>query len=120
MVIQKAVDNLKDKSKDEKTVVASGIAVGVVVILLAAWGFMFVKKMQKGTQLDLRGSRPSEFDFESVREAQQQLTQDFQQGAEELRAIRDSAVSNQIQTDIQTGEEEVGGSQFGEPDNMSF
>lgn len=120
MVIQKAVDNLKDKSKEEKTVVASGIAIGVVVILLAAWGFMFVKKMQKGTELDLSGNRPSEFDFESVKQAQQQLKQDFQQSAEELRAIRDSAVSNQIQTQVQTGSEEESGNQFGEPENGDF
>lgn len=120
MVIQKAVDNLKDKSKEEKTAVAGGIAIGVVIILLVGWGFLFVKKLQKGTELDLSGSRPADFDIKSVKEAQQQLKQDFQQSSEELRAIRDSAVSNQIQTEVQTGSETPTENQFGEPDNTSF
>ncbi|MBI5456188.1 hypothetical protein HY969_00430 [Candidatus Kaiserbacteria bacterium] len=107
MVLQKAVDNLKDKSNDEKKAVASGVAIGVVVILLAAWGFLFVKKLQKGTELQLGGGAQSEFDFESVKKAQQQLKQDFQYSADELRAIRDSAVSGQVGTEVQTG----GGSQ---------
>ncbi len=120
MVLQKAVDNLKDKSKEEKTAVAGGIAIGVVVILLVGWGFLFVKKLQKSTQLDLGGGRPAEFDFESVKQAQQQLKQNFQQSSEELRAIRESAVSNQIQTEVQTGSETSDENQFGAPDSTSF
>lgn len=99
MVVQKTIDNLKDKSKDEKKAVASGIAIGVVIILLVGWGFLFVKKMQRGGDLDLGSGRQAEFNFSSVKEAQEQLKQNFQATGDELRAIRDSAISNQTPTE---------------------
>ncbi|TSC86478.1 MAG: hypothetical protein G01um10148_464 [Parcubacteria group bacterium Gr01-1014_8] len=101
MVVQKAIANLKDKSKDEKKAVASGIAIGVVAILLIGWGFLFVKKIQQGGKMNLGGGRQAEFDFSSVRDAQEQLKQGINATQDELRAIRESAVSNQAPTEQQ-------------------
>ena len=51
MVIQKAIDNLKDKPKDDRKAVAGGIAIAVVVILFFGWAFIFFKNIQRGAQL---------------------------------------------------------------------
>ena len=78
MVLQKAVDNLKDKSKDEKKAVAGGIAIAVVLILLIGWSFFFFKKIQRGAQLQqLGGGAQDEFNFSTVRDAQAELMKSF-------------------------------------------
>ena len=46
MVVQRALDNLKDKPKEDKQVVALSLAGTAVVILLIGWAFLFFKGIQ--------------------------------------------------------------------------
>lgn len=98
MVIQKAVDNLKDRSKEERKAVAGGIAIGVVAILFFAWAFFFLKKLQHTNVQSLDTGAQSEFDFQSVKDAQQKLIDSYTGQSsldEELRTIRDQSSSYQ-------------------------
>ncbi len=45
--------SLQDKPKDEKTVIAGGIAVTVVAVLLLAWGIWFLKKIANEQPVDI-------------------------------------------------------------------
>jgi hypothetical protein len=47
MVVQKSINNLKERPKDERQVVAIGFAGVVVLILVVAWGFFFLKDLRK-------------------------------------------------------------------------
>src|SRR3989344_3053059 len=87
MVIQKAIDNLKGKPKDDKKVVAGGIAIAVVVILFIGWSILFLKKIQSGAEAQRLGGVPDEFNFSSVRDAQEKLMEDFSD-IDELRRVR--------------------------------
>ncbi len=91
MVLEKTVDNLKSQSKDDKTAVAGGTALVVVIILLIVWGFFFLKKIRSGAPLEFGSGAQDEFNFSTVRDAQQQIEDSFKYSQEELRAIRDSA-----------------------------
>jgi|SRR3989344_939391 len=91
MVIQKAVDNLKEKPKEDRKAIAGGIALTVVVLLLVGWAFLFFKKIQRGAELQqLGGGAQEEFDFSSVREAQRELMEGFSD-IDELRAVREQS-----------------------------
>lgn len=115
MVIQKAVDNLKEKPKEERKAVAGGIAFGVVVILFLAWAFLFFKKIQHGGQLrQLGGSAQDEFNFSSVRDAQKNLMQGFTD-TDELRAIRDQSSDRSGQNTVLQEQEQGGTDPFGQP-----
>lgn len=117
MVVQKTIDNLKERPKDEKTAVAGGIAITVVLILFIGWGFLFIKKIQKGGELrDLGSGAQEEFNFSSVKEAQKQLQDNFQYTADELRKIRESAVSDQPSVEPQPVGGDVSDPQFGVPE----
>src|SRR3989344_4155465 len=119
MVVQKAINNLKAGPKDDKVAVASGIAISVVVILLAAWAIFFFRNIQKGSQqLNLSGGAQDEFNFSSVKEAQQQLQQQYSDSTEDFQQLRNDAASQQMQLELQTGIQETQGSgsnQFGSP-----
>lgn len=98
MVLQKAVDNLKDKPKDDRKAVAGGIAVAVVAVLFFGWAFLFLKKLQNTSIQGFDEGAQSEFNFSSVRDAQRELLENYSgQSANdaELRAIRDQAAANQ-------------------------
>lgn len=47
MVIQKTVNNLKDRPKDERQAVAIGTAGAVVIILIIGWAFIFLKSLRQ-------------------------------------------------------------------------
>jgi hypothetical protein len=113
MVVQKTINNLKQRPEEDKKVIAGGIAIAVVSVLLIAWVFLFLKRIQTGEQsIQLGGGIPSEFDFSSVEEAQKQLQQVYFDTTSELRELRDAAVSQQVpQQAVQ--EEGDGNSQFG-------
>ena len=123
MVVQKTIDNLKQSPKDEKTVVAGGVAITVVVILLIAWGFFFFKKIQRGAQLQIGNASQDEFNFQSVRDAQRQLQSQQNAGAtsDELQAIHDESVSARLQGQQPNSLQKIdatgggGGDQFGTP-----
>jgi len=97
VVVPKTIDNLKDRPKDEKKVVAGGIAITVIVVLLVAWAIFFLKKIQNGTQqVNFDSGAQSEFNFSSVTEAQQQIEQQSQaQNYDELYRIRSEAEAGQ-------------------------
>lgn len=100
MVIQKAVDSMKDKSNDEKKVVAGGIAIAVVVVIFVVWAILFLKKIQNGAELQqLGGGAQDEFLGASVRDAQEALMQDFSD-LDELRRAREQGGS-QYQQSVQ-------------------
>lgn len=99
--------------------VASGIAISVVVVLLVAWGILFFHNIRKGTQrLDLGGGAQNEFNFSSVKEAQQQLQQVYSNSTDELLQIRDDAAASQMQFQQQTDMQQTqsgSADQFGLP-----
>ncbi len=92
MVVQKAVDNLKQKPEEQRKAVASGVAVALVIILFIGWAYLFLKKVRGGVELDQVGTTAQqEFQFQNVRDAQERLTNDYDSAADELRRIRDEA-----------------------------
>ena len=96
MVVTKTINNLKQGPKEDKVAVASGIAVGVVAVLLVAWAFLFFQKIQKGDQqINFAGGAQDEFNFQDVKDAQQQLQNAYNTTADELRRIRDEAAEQQ-------------------------
>lgn len=116
MVIQKTINNLKDKPNDDKKVVAGGIAIAVVIALFLGWAFFFFKKIQRGEVApNLGGGAQSEFDFSSVREAQQQLLQDVS-AIDELRNVRDQSVE-QSSAPFQESYEQSETDAFGSPNS---
>ena len=97
MVLQKAVDNLKDRPKDERKVIAGGIAITIIAVLFFVWAILFLKKIQSGTQqLEFGGGAQDEFLSESVREAQKDLEEMFTNTGE-LESIREESTSRQFQ-----------------------
>ncbi len=115
MVIQKAIDNLKDKPKDDRKAVAGGIAFALLAILFFGWAFFFFKKIQRGAQSQqLGGGAQDEFNPSSVREAQQQLMQGFSD-TNELRAVRDQSGQQSQQGATQQEYQETPTDQFGQP-----
>ncbi len=117
MVVQKAINNLKEGPKDDKVAVASGIAISVVVVLLAAWAIFFFRGIQKNAnQLNLSGGAQDEFNFSSVKEAQEKLKQEYSNTADEFLQLRNEAASQEMQFQQQTGVQQTQGSgsdQFG-------
>ena len=94
MVIQKAVDNLKEKPKDEKKAIAGGIAIMVIAALIFTWGFFFLKKIQSGNAEDVGSFVPDEFSISSVREVQDELLKNFND-LNEPRAAREGGGGGQ-------------------------
>jgi len=113
MVIQKAVDNLKGKSDDDKKVVAGGIAITIVALLLLGWAFLFFKKVQRGNQeLQFGGTAQDEFNFSNVRQAQQDLMKGFT-NEDELTEVRQQSGSQYQPIDTQTNYYDGSTDQFG-------
>ena len=97
MVLQRALDSAKDRPKDEKKVIAGGIAIFVVVALFFGWAIFFLKKIQSGEQrLEFGGGAQDEFLPESVRQAQQNIMEGFS-NLEELEAIRNESTGRQVE-----------------------
>ncbi len=117
MVVQKAIDNLKSGPKDDKVAVASGVAISVVVVLMAAWAIFFFRNIQKNSQqLNLSGGAQDEFNFSSVKEAQEKLKKEYSNTADEFLQLRNDAASSQMQFQQQTNVPQTQGSgadQFG-------
>ena len=83
---------LAERSTDEKTAVAGGIAIAIVIILFIGWVFFFFKKVQRGTIAPtFDNAAQKEFNFGSVREAQEELNKSYQAVTDEFRTIRDEA-----------------------------
>lgn len=112
MVIQKTIDNLKEKPKEDRKVVAGGIAFALLVLLFFAWAFFFFKKLQHSNAQQLGGGAQEEFNPSSVRDAQQQLMQETT-NVDELKAAREQSGSNVQQGVIQQDYQQGSGDQFG-------
>ncbi len=117
MVVQKTLNNLKQGSKEDKVAVASGIAVSVVVVLLAAWAIFFFRSIQRNSQqLNLGGGAQDEFNFSSVKEAQEKLKQEYSNSTQDFQQFQNDAASQQMQFQLQSGVQETQGGgvdQFG-------
>ena len=111
---QNAVSNLKDRPKDEKKVVAGGIAIAVVVVLFFTWAIFFLKKIQSGEQqLEFGGGAQDEFLPGSVRDAQQAILNDNPR-QDELETARQQSIErrSQVQTSGQ-GQVDLSDDAFG-------
>jgi uncharacterized protein HemX len=93
-----AIDKLKDKPKDEKTAVAGGIAVSVVIVLLVGWAIYFFKSIENGSQqVNLGGGVQDQFNSSAVNNANQQLLNNYNstsQDQQDLQDVRANAGSN--------------------------
>lgn len=119
-MLQKTLDNLKDKPKDDKVAVASGIAVSVVVILFVGWAIFFFRNIQKNSQnLNFTsGTGQSGFDFTSTKDAQAQLQKQRGSGASDLEEIREQSAGGSTLMQEQTTVDVSGSAdQFGTPDS---
>jgi predicted PurR-regulated permease PerM len=126
MALGKTLDTLKkDGTKEDKVAVASGIAVSVVVVLLVAWAIFFFHNIQKGAQqVNLGGGAQDQFNFTSVKQAQQQLQQDqLSNNSDELLQVKQDAASGKTQTQQQVTTPPPQGSnttdQFGTPSSSN-
>ena len=50
MVVQRTIDNLKERPKHERKAVASWIAIGLIIILLVGWAIVFFSRIRSATQ----------------------------------------------------------------------
>ena len=123
MVVQQTIHNLKERPKDERKAVAGGIAIFIILVLLLAWTILFFKKIQSGSQqINFDLGAQNEFNFSSVREAQEQIAEQSASGfIEDLSTLREEAASKLLQGVQQLQTQEVGGGTdaFGNP-NTSY
>ena len=93
MVVQKTINKLKERPKDEKTVVATSGAVLVVIILLLGWGLWFVQKAKRGGEFDTYiSTKQDSFMAPGVRDAEKALQETMRPNAELLRELKDTSV----------------------------
>lgn len=120
MVVQKAVDDLKERPHDERKAVAGGIAIFVIVILLGAWAMLFFKRIQSGAQqVSLDSGAQNEFNPAGTIQAQQEI-KDFNTmtNRDELYQIRNDSAANQVGVQqLQIQQVGVGIDQFGNSTN---
>jgi uncharacterized protein HemX len=121
MVVQKTIDNLKERPKDERKAVAGGIAILVIAVLLIAWAILFFRKIANGTQqVNFDAGAQNEFNPSNVTQAQQQIqSQSQNQNTDELYQIRNESNANVQQTQpLQIQQVQGKVDAFGNPNNF--
>lgn len=110
-MVQKTFNNLKEGPKEDKVAVASGVAVSVVLVLLAAWAIYFFRGIQRGAQdVNLSAGAQDQFVPSTVTDAQKQLQQQFGSPTQDYQGIQaEAAQGNSGQ--MQTQEMQVQGTQ---------
>lgn len=105
MVVQKSIDNLKGRPKDEKTAVATGGAVLVMIILLFGWGLWFLQNVKRGGSFNTYiGDKPQDrFVAPAVRDAEKSLERTIRPDSDVLRELRDSRVDVPTQFNDSSG-----------------
>jgi hypothetical protein len=94
--MRKAVEDLKEKPKEERAAVAGSIAVMVVVFLLIGWGFLFLKKITRGAPVETPwGPQNDVVDFGNLQEAADSFSGAYFDATDELKRIRDEAAALQ-------------------------
>lgn len=94
--MKKAIDDLKEKPKEERTAVAGSIAVMVVVLLLVGWGFFFLKRITSGAPVETTwGPQNDVVDFTDIQDAADSFSGAYFDATEELKRIRDEAAALQ-------------------------
>jgi hypothetical protein len=94
--MKKAVEDLKEKPKEERVAVAGSIAVMVVVFLLLGWGFIFLKKISRGAPVETPwGPQNDVVDFGNLQEAADSFSNAYFDATDDLKRIRDEAAALQ-------------------------
>jgi len=44
--------DLKERPRDERKIIAGGVAIAVIIALFLGWAFLFLKKIQNGNQIE--------------------------------------------------------------------
>jgi len=102
VVVQKTINNLKERPTDERKVVAGGIAITLIIVLLTGWAILFFKRIQSGSQtVNLDSGAQGEFDFSSTREARETINASRGQSNEDLTDYRDNAAAAQLRGEQQ-------------------
>lgn len=97
MVVQEKFNQLKDASHDEKKVVAGSVAIFVVIVLIIAWGFFFLRKIQRTNLPSLENTTipTDQFNLDQLRAAQNAYGNSYSP-TDDIRNLRDSAAENQV------------------------
>jgi uncharacterized protein HemX len=115
MVVQKTIDNLKDRPKDERTAVAGGIAITFAVVLFLGWGIYFFHQIQSGAVNPSFQGAGNQFDSSGIQQAQQALQQEYASTTSGFDDLRNEAAQEQVGTQgqMQTQTTSGGTDQFG-------
>ncbi len=59
MVVQRTIDNLRQRPQEERVMVAGSIAIGVVALLLVGWVVFFLRGMGGGEPIQATAPQPA-------------------------------------------------------------
>ncbi len=107
MALQNKLNDLKQGPKEDKVAVASGVAVSVVFVLLAAWTIYFLHQIQNGSQQLYLGN--SQFNSDTMNQAQQQLQQQLGSSTADLQAVQQQLSAQGGSVQMQTQEMQIQG-----------
>lgn len=104
MVLEKTLNNLREKPQNERTAIAAWIAIGVVAILFVGWLIYFLHTIATTPPPNLQGAEDS-LNSSGIPQAAQEMQQAYgsttqfvqTQGSIELQQISTSSVPQQSQ-----------------------
>ena len=79
MVLQKAVNHLRNRPRDERRATALSVAILIVALLFVGWAILFFKKVKSSSVRieSIGASVNSKFDLSAVQEAQRQFVDGY-------------------------------------------